>query len=94
MNECKICRTTLRSDNRSGICQRTPACRAERYRRELERTGTGPRCLCAHRSGRHGLDGAGSCRCGCRGFRQASGPVTEPTYAFDLAAIAATEATG
>lgn len=71
MNSCEICGTTLRSDNRSGLCQRTPACKTERKRRETERAGgTGPRCLCSHPADHHW--GSGECMhraCGCGEWR-------------------------
>lgn len=70
MNECEVCHTTLRSDNRSGLCQRTPACRTERKRREAERSGgTGPRCLCSHVERDHPGGECIRALCGCGEWR-------------------------
>jgi len=72
VESCEVCGTTLRSDNRSGLCQRTPACRTERRRRDAERARTGPRCLCSHPRSVHAAgDYLEPCKpsCGCGEFR-------------------------
>jgi hypothetical protein len=76
VESCEVCGTTLRSDNRSGLCRRTPACRTERRRREAERAGTGLRCLCScprtdHKlgEGKEPCDPAVHPACGCTEFR-------------------------
>jgi len=73
VESCEVCGTTLRSDNRSGLCQRTPACRTERRRRDAERAGTGLRCLCSCPRVDHKLgEGKEPCThraCGCDEYR-------------------------
>lgn len=70
MSECEICGTTLRSDNRSGLCQRTPACKTERRRRETERAGgAGPRCKCSHPGPDHRGGPCARPLCGCGEWR-------------------------
>lgn len=70
MNSCEVCGTTLRSDNRTGICCRTTACRTERKRRETERAGgPGTRCKCSHGERDHPGGECIRALCGCGEWR-------------------------
>jgi hypothetical protein len=68
---CEVCDGPLRSDNQSGLCNRTIACETERRRRDRQRA-SGPFCRCSHPEAEHPGGECIRAACGCLEWRPAA----------------------